>query len=211
MKTGFGSNPFVRGHDMGIDFLYIHYRLERKFRIRISSAERFYLLRAGWIRFLVTEKLRGVNPPVPDTRAILKQLVEALAEIPDERGWFGRLFHQSLKSRIPAAGRREHWQSIEERLGLPLPPLEDVPGESSPRFPHDCDTISHLYCWVAFTYRERLPQKNVATQCPRPAGADGWTDASIWAAIQGEIAEALNVDKTNVTEVAWLIEDLGAE
>jgi hypothetical protein len=195
---------------MGIDFIDVHYRLERRFSIRMDSDERFYLLRAGWIHFLVTEKLRGVNPPIPDTRAILERISDALSAAPDERGWFGRLFHEDLAFRIPAAERRDHWQRIEERLGLPLPPLQNVPGEAAPRFPPDCATIRQFLGWVAFTYRDRLPQKDPGGASPPPAGAKTWTDTSLWAAIQDELVDALNVDRTMITPEAWLIEDLGA-
>lgn len=195
---------------MGIDFLDVHDRLEQRFGIRLDTDERFYLLRAGWIRFLVKEKLHGINPPIPDTRAILERISDALSAAPDESGWFGRLFYQDFASRIPAAVRREHWRRIEDRLGLRLPPLRDVPSEAAPRFPQDCATIGQLLSWVAFTYRNRLPQKNPGGTSSRPAGADTWTDTTLWAAIQDVLVDALNVDRTLIIPEAWLIEDLGA-
>ena len=134
----------------------------------------------------------------------------ALSAAPDERGWFGRLFHQDLASRIPVAERRERWRRIEERLGLPLPPLQDVPGEAGPRFPPDCATIGQFLWWVAFTYRDQLPQKGPGGASPRPAGTKAWTDSSLWAAIQDELVDALNVDRRMITPEAWLIDDLGA-
>jgi len=176
---------------MGIDLYDVVYRLEQRFNIRIDRDEVTYLMRAGWIDFLVWEKLNGRNPPCPDLWAVYRDVLQAAGHQP-QRGFWQRLL--SSKQIV------EHDEEFLRQLG--------DRGYSRP--PPDLTLAHHVAAWIAFTDRDHVPQKERAWPAPAPAGADAWTRESVREGVKQVLAEALAIEADSITPESWLAEDLGA-
>ena len=175
---------------MGVDFIDVVFRLERRFGVRLDPDEHFYLLRTGWIHFLVWEKLHGRSPPCPDFSAVYRDVLRIAGHQPPD-GFWRRLFRH-----------RRVAQDAEF-----LRQLDDL-GYSRP--PPDLTLAHHVAAWIAFTDRDRAPQKERARPAAVPPRAEVWTQESVWEAIRKELEGALSIDAESITPESWLMEDLGA-
>jgi acyl carrier protein len=199
---------------MGIDLLDVVFRLEREFQIKISARrESVFLMRVGWIQFLVTEKLGGRSPAVPDVSAVYRRVGAVVSRYPDRRGFWGRTFDQRsrLSFLLTPESLPQFWCELEDELGFPLPRLCREPDGIAPLPPAGIDNAGSLAAWIAFTCRDVVPHRYPARPSPRPPDADRWTDEAIFLVIRAILVDALSVNEEDVTPEAWLIEDLGAE
>ncbi len=194
---------------MGIDLMDLAFRLEKQFAIRIDRDECAYFLTPGQINWLVSEKLRGRNPPVPDYFGMWDRIQAALKTMPNyRRGWFE---YSNLNRIVPSENRSENWAALGKTLGVPLPPLDDSSGFDPPMIPKSVSSLMSLLSWIMEHHPDRFLWKKPATECVPPADAENWTSESIWEVVRTTISNALGVDEKEVTPTARMIEDLGME
>lgn len=194
---------------MGIDLLDVVFRIERRFGIEIERGQGGYFLTPAQITWLVTEKLHGRNPAVPDLVAMLKRIestVEAMPGYP--RPWFRK---NDLNQLIPFSDRERNWTALGVALGVPLPPLESSAGFDPRTIPKSVASSTSLISWIMQNHPEQMIWTRPATVCEPPPDAERWTNETIWDEVKAAIVDALGVDEDEVTPTARMVEDLGAE
>lgn len=196
---------------MGLDPLYIEFRLEEKFGIRILKGEQIFLFdRVQTIEEFVWDKLQGIQPALPVVpRLYVQQITEIILGLPgcrkDRWGW------GSLERMIPEEGRMENWERLRLALGMPLPELETSASGSSPTFPRQLRSMGDLVHWIYVNHRDRLPLARERCLEQPPADAERFRREDVRKIVQEVLCEALGVEPSRVTPEARLVEDLGIE
>ena len=179
---------------MGIDLIDLAFRLEKRFGIQIERDQCAYFLTPGQIAWLVSEKLHGRNPAVPDYFAMWDRVQAALKTMPNyRRRWFHD-YYSDLNRIVPSENRPQNWTALGEALGVPLPPLDHSSVLDPPAIPKCVSSLLSLSSWIMEHYPDRFIWKKSATECAPPVDADKWTNESIWEAIKKTISDALGVD-----------------
>jgi len=193
---------------MGMDGVELLISLEEQFGIEISDDEGIYLFQSPrQIIQLVTSRLSGEIPPIPDIDAMVERINAALKSLPDyRRRWFRHRFEHLF----PAERRDQNWLAFGKALGVELPPLEPQ-SSGVPRIPTSCANHLRLMFWMMEQHPDCVAWKAMAGQTTAPDNASEWNAASIQTTVFQAITEALGVDSDEVMLDTDMVEDLGME
>ncbi len=194
---------------MGIDVIDLQFRMEKRFGIRIDQDEYIYFQTPGQITCLITEKLKGCSPAIPDYSATWQPIWKAIKSLPGYRRrwfWFPTV---NLSNYIGTELRTESWEALNTALGVTLPPLEQPVGSGPPVIPDNISSFLSLMSWLVDHHPERVVWKREASRNQPPLNADQWTDEAIWQAVKSAISDGLGVDEADVIPNARMVEDLG--
>ncbi len=193
---------------MGIDLMDLVFRIEKRFGIQIERGQGGYFLTPGQITWLVTEKLNGRNPAMPDLDAMFQRIQSTLETMPGyRRPWFRT---NDLNKLIPFNDRQRNWTALGMALGVPLPPLESSTGFNSQIIPKQVSSVTSLMGWIMQKHPDQFIWTRPSSICNPPPDADKWTSEMIWNEVKAAIVDALGVDDYEVTPTARMVEDLGA-
>ncbi len=150
---------------MGMDSIELVMELEEQFGIEISNDEGIYLFQSPrQIIQLVTSRLCGEIPPIPDTDIMFERINAALKSLPDyRRRWFRHRFEHLF----PEERRDQNWLAFGEALGVELPPLEPQPS-GVPRIPESCASHLRLMFWLMAQHPDCVVWKAMAGQTAGP-------------------------------------------
>lgn len=194
---------------MGIDLMDLVFRVEKRFGIQIERGQGGYFLTPGQITWLVTEKLSGRNPAVPDFNAMFQRIQSTVETMPGySRPWF-RTY--DLNKLIAFNDLQRNWTTLGMALGVPLPPLESSTGFDSQIIPKQVSSVTSLMGWIMQNHPDQFIWTRPASICDPPPDADEWTNEMIWNEVNAAIVDVLGVDEDEVTPTARMVEDLGAE